>query len=98
MRRKAATVLVSLPALAATPAALAKGSVSIDGRIVATLKTAPAQVALAGKDRLHSCQAGASKARVHTANETQRKASTVACEQPPRSQVNLSGGLKAAEA
>ena len=101
MRRKAATAVVALLALAATPTALAKGSVSIDGRLVAALKAVSASavpVSLTRKDHMRSCQVGASRSRLHAASETERKAATVACEQPPRSNVNLPGGLKAAEA
>ena len=101
MRTKAATVVVALLALAATPAALAKGSVTIDSRLVVALTGLRAQVvpvALTRKDRLRSCQVGAPRSRIRAANETERKASTVACEQPVNPNLNLSGGLKAVEA
>jgi len=97
MRAKAATAVVAFLALAATPGALAKGSVTIDGRLAAALKGLGAQVAPVGlsrKDQIRSCQVGASRSRVRAANETQRRASTVACEQPPRVKiVGASGGL-----
>jgi hypothetical protein len=101
MRRKAATALVALLALAATPSALARGTVTINSRIVAELKGLPlpaVPVALTRKDHSRSCQVGASRSAVRPANETERKAATVACEQPPRSTINLPGGIKAAEA
>lgn len=100
MRRKAVTAVIALLALAAAPSALAKGSVTIDTRLISALKVSSAAVpvALERKDRLRSCQVGASRSRVPGASETQRKAATVACEQPPRSNLNLPGGLKAAEA
>jgi hypothetical protein len=101
MRTRAAIAVLALLALAGTPAAFAKGSVTIDGRLIAAVQGLHAHltpVVLTKKDRMKSCQVGASRSRVRGATETQRKASTVACEQPPRSSVNLSGGLKAAEA
>lgn len=99
MRTKAATAVLALLALAATPAALAKGSVTIEGRLVAALQRLHVQVApvaLTKKDRMRSCQVGASRSRVPipgVAGETLRNASTVACEQPTRGNLNLSAGL-----
>ena len=99
MRTKAASAVVALLALAGTPSALAKGSVSIDGKLVAALKAPSpfAPVSLARQDQMRSCQAGAPKSRVRVANETERRAATVACEQPARANLDLSR-IKAAEA
>jgi hypothetical protein len=99
MRTKAAIAVVALLAVAGPPAALARGTVTIDGRIVAALKGhvwKPVPVVIKSKDKIRSCQAGASKSRVRLpgpAGETVRKASTVACEQPPRSEVNVASLL-----
>jgi hypothetical protein len=105
MHTKVATVVFAF-ALAAAPAALAKGSVTIEARLVLPLHALSGQItpiALEHKDKLRSCQAAAPRSRVRlpgssSAGETERRASTVACEQPPLSNLNLSGGLKAAEA
>src|ERR1700674_1061065 len=100
MRTKAVAAVVALLALAATPAALAKGSVTIDGRLAASLKGPRAQLApvtLTRRDHLRSCQVGANQARFRAATETERKAATVACEQPANANLNLSR-LKAIEA
>jgi len=101
MRRKAATALVALLALAATPSAFAKGSVTIDGQLAVALRALSAHAVPAAlsrnKDQMRSCQVGASRARVRGATETERKASTVACEQPARANLNLPSGLKSAE-
>jgi hypothetical protein len=102
----------ALFALTAPPAALAKGSVTIGSGTLAALRSAPAQpvpahltsaqLAPRKKDSLHSCQAGDRRSHVRTnaspVGETERKAAVVACEQPPRSGLNLSGGMKGAEA
>ena len=106
MRTKVATVVLAVAALAATPAALAQGSVTIAARFEVALQglhVNVATVALAQKDRLRSCQVPAARSRVKlpgpsSSGETERRAATVACEQPPRSNLNLSGGIKAAEA
>ena len=101
---KAATVVLALLALTAAPAVLAKGSVTIEARLEVALQGLQANlapVALAHKDKLRSCQAAAPRSRIKlpgSAGETERRAATVACEQPPRSNLDLSGGVKAAEA
>jgi hypothetical protein len=102
MRTKAAIAVVALLAVGGPPAALAKVSVTVDGKIVAALKAQqwrPVPLAATRKDRLKSCQVGASKSRIRIpgpAGETLRKASTVACEQPPWTSVNVASLLNAA--
>lgn len=96
-------VTLALLVLAAAPAALAKSTVTIPSGLVGTLRIQSAATTIARKDHIRSCQVGASRSRIKlagssSAGETERKASTVACEQPPRSSLNLSGGLKGAEA
>jgi hypothetical protein len=106
MRTKVAIVVLALLALAAAPVGLAKGSVTIQSSLVLAFRGLHGQlapVALTRKDKVRSCQAPASRSRIplpgsSTAGETERRASTVACEQPPRSAPNVSAGLKAAEA
>ena len=106
MRTKVATVVLATLALAAAPAAVAKGSVTIEPRLAFALEGLTAKLApvvLQHKDKLRSCQVAAPRSRIKlpgssSAGETERRASTVACEQPPRSNLNLSGGIKAAEA
>jgi hypothetical protein len=58
--------------------------------------------AVSRKHRLNSCQAGDRSSRIKlpgptAARETERKAAAVACEQPPKGNLNFSGGLKHAE-
>ena len=95
---RAKLFLVAVPvaalALAATPVAPA---VTIAPKLLAALTLRPAATAavVEQKDKLRSCQVGDAH-RAHTrsagrAGETQRRAGTVACEQPPRSTPNLSG-------
>jgi hypothetical protein len=87
-------------ALTATPVAPA---VTIAPKLLATLGPQPVlkvDTTLTRKDRLRSCQVGDGK-RAHAqsagrAGETQRRAATVACEQPPRSTPKL--GLSNAQA
>jgi hypothetical protein len=54
------------------------------------------------RDTMRSCQAGDHRPRTRTATanarETQRQSGSVACEQPPRSELNFSNGLKSAQA
>jgi hypothetical protein len=105
MLSRPTAVALAILALAVAPAALAKETVTIDSGLMARLQVAYAvpATAVARKDHVRSCQVGASRSRIKlagasSAGETERKASTVACEQPPRSNLNLSGGLKGAEA
>ena len=70
--------------------------------LLGSLRTSSVATDVVRKDSRRSCQAGASRSRVKlpgpsSAGETERRASTVACEQPPRSQPNLSGALSSAE-
>ena len=106
MRTKAAAAVIVLFALAAAPEALAKGSVTIPRSIAASLyvvRVEVAPVALKSKTHTGACQAGQSRSRTElpgsTAplSEAARKASAVACEQPPRSYFNVSGAMKHAE-
>lgn len=97
MRSPSVPVTLAVLALAAAPAASARSALSIEpARLVpsAAAHLTPA----AKKESRRSCQAGASRSRVRAAGETERRSSTVACEQPPRSNLNLSGALKAAQA
>jgi hypothetical protein len=101
MRMRAATIVVALFALLAAPATLAKATVSVEGQLIAALRGGHllgTPIAATRKDSLRSCQAGAERSRARAATETERRASTVACEQPPRSNLSLSSGLKSAEA
>jgi hypothetical protein len=112
MRAKNLLLAVALLASIAAPAALARESVTIGAGVVAALQSQAQHVHLTGvsvgravarKDRLRSCQAGDRRRNVHlpgptAAGETERKAATVACEQPPRGNLDLSGGLKNAQA
>ena len=84
---RAVLAMLAVLALVAVPAAAAKSTVTIGGLALARLHAIPLQTTIVRKETTRSCQAGASKARVKAANETQRRASTVACEQPPRSNV-----------
>jgi hypothetical protein len=102
MRTKAAIAVVVLLATGGPPAALAKGSVTVDSKIVAALKAhqwRPVPLSTTRKDKIKSCQVGASESRIRIpgpAGETVRKASTVACEQPPWTSVNVASLLNAA--
>jgi hypothetical protein len=104
MLSRPTAVAVAILALAFAPAALAKGTVTIGSgflagmRVTSLVTQVSVAEATARSDRLHSCQAGARRSQARAANETQRKASTVACEQPPRSNLNVSNALKGAEA
>jgi hypothetical protein len=105
MRAKHVLVPLFLAALvlAVAQAASARGSVTIRGAVLAKLHLhATTGQVVSRKHRLHSCQTGDRDARVKlpgpsAVGETERKAATVACEQPPRSDLNLSSGLKSAE-
>jgi hypothetical protein len=102
MRTKAAIAVLALLAVGGPPTALAKGAVSVDSDVVAALKAhqwRPVPLATARRDKIRSCQVGASKSRIRIpgpAGETLRKASTVACEQPPWTSVNVASLLNAA--
>jgi hypothetical protein len=96
MHTKLLLIAVALAALAlaATPVAPA---VTIAPKLLATLSLHPVSttVVVQQKDKLRSCQVGDGH-RAHArsagrAGETQRRAATVACEQPPRSTPTLSG-------
>ena len=92
----AALALVIL-ALAAAPAGFARVALSIGSAQLVPLRLAPAP-ASARKEIQRSCQVGASRARARAAGQTERRSSTVACEQPPRSNLDLSGALRGAQA
>jgi hypothetical protein len=86
-------VALAALALAAAPVAPA---VTIGPKLLAALSVhsvATSAAVVEQKDKLRSCQVGdAHRAHARSAGgETQRRASTVACEQPPRSTPNLSG-------
>jgi hypothetical protein len=93
-------VAVAALALGAVPAAPA---VTIGNGLIAALHSqAPLAEAVARKDKQRSCQAADERQRVKlpgptVAGSTERRSATVACEQPPRSNLNI-GNLKAAEA
>jgi hypothetical protein len=103
MRSHRATVAaVALAALATASAAPAKNTVTIGGSFVKPLRPAAVPTPVAAKDTRHSCQAGASRKRIilpgpASVSETERKAAVVACEQPPRSHLNVSGALQTAQ-
>jgi len=92
------SVAIASLVLAAAPAALARGTLSIETAQLTPLHVAQLAPAVARKETQRSCQAGASRSRIHAGNATVRRSSTVACEQPPRSNLNLSGALKGAQA
>ena len=100
-KRLSLPVVVAALALAAAPTAPA---VTIGNNLLAALHAhATTADVVSRKGKLHSCQAGDDRSRVklpgpQITRETERKASTVACEQPPKSGLNLGGGLKSAEA
>jgi hypothetical protein len=95
----------TLLALTAAPAALAKGSVTIGSDTLKALRAPHTTLVTVSvtkkKDTLRSCQAGDRRSHVRTSasplGETQRQAATVACEQPPRSELNFSNGMKHAQ-
>ncbi|MBV8080307.1 MAG: hypothetical protein JO186_08030 [Actinobacteria bacterium] len=96
-------ILVAAVALASLAAAAGASAVTIASSRLTVLASPPVPVTVSRKDTRRSCQVAASKARVRlpgpsSAAETERRASTVACEQPPRSNLGLSGALKGAEA
>jgi hypothetical protein len=100
-KRLSLPVAVAAVALAAVPSAPA---VTIGNGLLATLHAhATVGDVVSRKHNLRSCQAGDDRSRVKLpgpalTQETERKSSTVACEQPPKSGLNLNGGLKGAEA
>lgn len=99
-KRLSLPVAVAALALVAVPSAPA---VTIGSGLVAALHAhATAADVVSRKHKLHSCQAGDDRSRVRLpgpklTRETERKASTVACEQPPKGGLNFNGGLKGAE-
>ncbi len=96
MRSTSVPVALAALVFAAAPAAFARGAFSIETAQLAPLRLAPP--AAVKKETRRSCQAGASRSRIRMAGETARRSSTVACEQPPRSNLDLSGALKSAQA
>jgi hypothetical protein len=98
MRARHLSIPVAVAALALGAAPVAP-AVTIAPKLLASLQARPVFATVPGvvtrKDRLRSCQAGtgnrAGTQAVGRAGETQRRASTVACEQPPRSVPNLPG-------
>jgi hypothetical protein len=100
-KRLSLPVAVAALALAAAPSAPA---VTIGDKLLAALHAhATAGEVVSRKSKLHSCQAGDDRNRVRLpgpelTRETERKAATVACEQPPKGGLDLNGGLKGAEA
>ena len=99
-KRLSLPVAVAALALVAVPSAPA---VTIGSGLLAALHAhATASEVVSQKHKLRSCQAGDERNRVRLpgpkiTRETERKAATVACEQPPKSGLNLNGGLKGAE-
>jgi hypothetical protein len=99
----AVTFAVLLPA---TPAAFARATVTVDvGPAVGLFRgSSPIQTVAVGSSETQerSCEAGKTKSRVrvggsHRLGQVERKGAVVACEQPPRSILNVSG-LKSTEA
>lgn len=95
--------MLALLALVAAPAAVARSTVTIAPSTLSVLRASGTASDVARKDTRRSCQAGASRSRVRlpgpaAVGETERRSSSVACEQPPRSHVNVAGALNSAEA
>jgi hypothetical protein len=104
MRAKHLSIPVAVAALALAAAPVAP-AVTLPGGLLAALHArASASDAVAQKNgRRRSCQAGDERSRIRLAGpepvrETERRSATLACEQPPKTEINLNGGLKGAEA
>jgi hypothetical protein len=104
MRAKHLSVPVAVAALALAAAPVAP-AVNLPGGLLAALhsRSLATDVAAQKSGKRRSCQAGDDRARIRLAGpepvrETERKSATTACEQPPKSNLNLNGGLKGAEA
>ena len=105
-KRLSIPVAVAILALGAVPGASARSSVTIANGVLAALHahaTVSQAVEREGTRKVRSCQAGDDRSRVKlpgptVATETERRAATLACEQPPRSNLNLNDGLKNAQA
>jgi hypothetical protein len=108
MRAKRLSIPVALAvvALGAVPGASARSSVTLPSGVLAALHahaTVSQAVNRSGKRKVRSCQAGDDRSRIRlpgptVATETERRAATLACEQPPKSGLNLNDGLKNAQA
>jgi len=98
MRSMSVPVALAVLALAGAPMAFARGTLSIEADQLLPQQIMHLAPTVVRKETQRSCQAGASRSRVHAAGQTERRSSTVACEQPPRANMNLSTGLKTAEA
>jgi hypothetical protein len=103
MHGRLASIVLAGVTLAAAPSALARNAVTISPSLLGSLSASSLTSDVVRKDSRRSCQAGASRSRGKLpgpsgAAETERRNSTVACEQPPRSQPKLSGALSSAEA
>jgi len=92
--------------LAAVPVAFARATVTVDvGPAVVFFRgSPPIQTVAVGSSETQerSCEAGRTKSRVRVGGsnrlgQVERKGAVVACEQPPRSILNITG-LKTAEA
>ena len=95
-------VAVAALALAAVPVAPA---VNVPGGLLTALhsRSLATDVAARKSSKRHSCQASDNRSRIRLAGpepvrETERRSATLACEQPPKSSINLNSGLKGAEA
>src|SRR5437868_2666663 len=101
MRTHRAAAIAAAVALLGAASAQARSTVTI-GPFAKALRGATASMAVARKDTRHSCQTGPSAKRVRLpgpapVGETERKAAAVACEQPPRSEPNITGALQTAQ-
>jgi hypothetical protein len=91
---------VAALALAAVPVAPA---VTLPNGLLAALRSPATTTAVSAKSKQRSCQAGDKRSQIKLAGpepvrETERRSATVACEQPPKGNLSLNGGLKGAEA
>jgi len=103
MRAKRLSVPVAVAALALAAVPVAPAVTLPNGLLAALHSTATTTAAVSAKSKQRSCQAGDERSRIkiagpEPARETERRSATVACEQPPRGNLNLNGGLKGAEA
>src|SRR5262249_42173505 len=99
-KRLSGPVAVAAPALAAGPAAPA---VPPPHGLLGALRAPATTTDVSAKSKQRSCQAGDERSRIRLAGpeparETERRSATVACEQPPKGNLSLNGGLKGAEA
>jgi hypothetical protein len=106
MRAKHLSVPVAVAALALAAAPVAPAVTLPAGLLTALHSSSRATVSDVGtqkSSKRRSCQVGDERSRIKLAGpepvrETERRSATTACEQPPKSNLNLNSGLKGAEA